>query len=281
LAIGLALLAMPSVAHAGASGRWTPVGSGELRISEQIGVARTADGTLHVAWERHGAGGQDALLQTPVSTAGVVGATVPIVTAWASVGDPALIAQGGALTVFFPATQTLTTGDPHDGLDMAGSADGGGSWSLAPAAVYGRDFAGARTPSATATGAGFVQSWYAASETVVHAGIDPAADAQRGYGAGTNQSVASDPSGAVVVAWCTAVEGPNGVYVAAVDPATGAPAAPAARMPGRPRAADQPRRPGAREPAAGPLLRVGVEAPLRRRRRRGARALMQRHRKAH
>ena len=182
------------------------MGSGELRISEQIGVARTADGTLHVAWERHGAGGEDALLRTPVSTAGVVGATVPIVSAWASVGDPALIAQGSALTVFFPATQTLTTGDPHDGLDMAGSTDGGGSWSLAPAAVYGRDFAGARTPSATATAAGFVQSWYAASETVVHAGIDPAADAQRGYGVGTNQSVASDPSGAVVVAWCTAVE---------------------------------------------------------------------------
>jgi hypothetical protein len=115
---------------------------------------------------------------------------------------------------------------------MASSADGGGSWSIAPTAVYGRDFAGARTPSATATGAGFVQSWYAASETVVHAGIDAAADAQRGYGVGTNQSVASDPSGAVVVAWCTAVEGPNGVYVQTVAPATGAPAAPAARMPG-------------------------------------------------
>ncbi|MDX6700257.1 MAG: hypothetical protein QOF26_483, partial [Baekduia sp.] len=174
-------------------------------------------------------------LQTPIAAAGTAGTAVPIVTGWASVEGPSLVGQGTSLSAFFSGTQTTTTGDPHEGLDLATSADGGATWALAPTAVAASDFASSRDASVVATSAGFVQSWYAGSETVVHAGLDPATPNQRGYGLGTNQMLASSPgaaAGDVLAAWCTGVQGANGVFVQPVSAATGAPAGPARLMPG-------------------------------------------------
>jgi hypothetical protein len=102
---------------------------------------------------------------------------------------------------------------------------------VAPDAIAAGDFVSARDASVAAVGNRFVESWYAGSETVVHAGLDKNVPNQRGYGDGANQALASD-GGTALVAWCTGVQGPNGLYVQAIDPGTGAPAGPASLMPG-------------------------------------------------
>jgi CSLREA domain-containing protein len=195
--------------------RWTPIGSGGMNISDQVGLARTADRALHVAWRRRSAG-QD-LLQTPVAPSGLVGSPVTVVSGWAGVGSPALVARGRALSAFFPGSATLTTGDPTYGLDLATSADAGASWSVSPTAIARNEFAFARTPAAVLTAGGtYLQSWYGTDATVVHAGLDPGAPAVGGYGAGTNQALAASNDGQAMVAWCD-----GAVSLARVDTATG------------------------------------------------------------
>jgi hypothetical protein len=229
----LIAVAAPAPAVAGGPGIWTPLGTtDQLNISDLASLARTRDGTLHVAWHRRIASSSTYdLLTTPVSPAGAVGASVPVVTGWVSIGGPTLLAEGDGLALFFSGPRTNTTGDPTDGLDVAFSG-GGQIWRVDNAAIAVGDFVSARDASVAAVGSTFLESWYAGQETVVHAGIyEPTAPNQRGYGDGANQGVASDGTTALV-AWCTDVQGPNGVFVQPIDPGSGAPAGPASLMPG-------------------------------------------------
>jgi hypothetical protein len=229
-AVMVALLA--SSADAGAATAWRSLGtSGQLNISDLVGTARGSDGTLHVAWSRRASNGLYDLLQTPVLAGGAVGPPGVIVTGWANIEGPTLVAAGSALLAFFSGSQTQVTGDPHEGVDDAITADGGGTWALAPTAVAAGDFAGERDASVALGPDGALTSWYAGEETVVHFGTDPATVNQRGYGLGTGQAIAVSGDSALV-AWCTGVQGPNGVFVQSVDPATGAPGSTARIVPG-------------------------------------------------
>jgi hypothetical protein len=229
-AVVLALLM--SVTAAAAATSWRSLGtSGQLNISDLVGTARGADGTLHVAWHRRSSSGLYDLLQTPVSAGGAVRPPTPIVTGWASIEGPSLVASGSALFAFFSGIQTLVTGDPHEGVDLAITSDGGAGWALAPAAVAAGDFAGERDAGVALGPAGVLAAWYAGEETVVHVGTDPTTINQRGYGLGTGQSIAVSGNSALV-AWCTSVQGPNGVFVQSVDSASGAPAGGARIVPG-------------------------------------------------
>jgi hypothetical protein len=206
---------------AGAAGRWQRFGGGG-NISDQVGLARTPDGVLHVAWRRRRGRVQD-LLQTSIAPSGKVGATTTIATGWASIGSPALVANGSQLAAFFPGTQTLITGDPTEGLDLATSADGGRTWTLAPAAIARNNFAASRTPAAIISQRGnWVQSWYNVDQTVVHTGLDGGVPAVSGYGMGTDQALAATNFNQVMVAWCTELQAQTGVFLARVDPVTGA-----------------------------------------------------------
>ena len=207
-------------AAATAARTWAPIASGGMNISDQVGLARTSDRVLHVAWRRRAAG-QD-LLQTPVTPSGRVGPAVTVVGGWAGVGSPALVASGMALSAFFPGSATLTTGDPTYGLDLATSGDGGASWSASPTAIARNEFAFARTPAAVRTAGGtYLQAWYGTDETVVHAGLDPGVPAVGGFGAGTNQALAAANDGQAMVAWCDQRGAGSDVSLARVDPATG------------------------------------------------------------
>lgn len=229
-AVVLALLA--SAASAWAASSWRSLGtSGQLGIADLVGTTRGSDGTLHVAWHRRTSSGLYDLMQTPVTAGGAVRSPGPIVTGWASVEGPTLLASGSALFAFFSGTQTLVTGDPHEGVDSAVSADGGKSWALTPTAVAAGDFAGQRDASVALGADGALSSWYAGEETVVHFGTDPTTLNQRGYGLGTGQAITVSGDSALV-AWCTGVQGPNGIFVQSVDAATGAPAGPATLVPG-------------------------------------------------
>jgi hypothetical protein len=210
-----------AVAAPSAGAAWKPLASGGMNISDQVSLARTSDGILHVGWFR---AGYD-VFQTPVSPTGTVGTAVPIVSGWASAGNPVLVAQGAALTAFWPGSPTLVTGDPQAGIDIAASADGGRTWAVGLRAVSSDGFAS--SPAAVAAAGTFLQAFYTGRETVVHAGVDPAVRAAGGYGGGTNQALAASAAGEAILAWCTT----GGVFVQAVTPATGAPAGPASNMP--------------------------------------------------
>src|SRR4051812_47591862 len=110
LALVAALAATLVSAAAGSGpGGWQTFAAGKLNTSDQIGLARTSDGVLHVVWHRHAAGGNsDELLHTAIPASGAIGKTSTIVAGWASAGGPSVVAQRQKLSVFFSATKTLT-----------------------------------------------------------------------------------------------------------------------------------------------------------------------------
>src|SRR3954452_18438244 len=57
---------------------------------DQVSPLRTGDGVLHVAWRHPAGSNSDDLLHTTITPDGKVGATVPIVSGWVGVLDPAL-----------------------------------------------------------------------------------------------------------------------------------------------------------------------------------------------
>ncbi len=223
--VGLALTVAMVVGFAAAAGarQWTRIASGGMNVSDQVGLARSSDGVLHVGWRRQAA--TQELLQTPIAASGRVNSAVTILSGWASVGSPALVAQGPVLSAFFPGTATLTTGDPTYGLDLARSFDAGGSWHVSPTAIARNEFAFARTPAAAAVSGSYVQAWDGTDSTVVHTGLDPNVPPIGGYGTGTDQAIATaanvhGQAGQVMVAWCTELAARTGVFLARVDPYT-------------------------------------------------------------
>lgn len=222
LSVGFVLTVVAVVAFAPAAGarRWTRIASGGMNVSDQVGLARSSDGVLHVAWRRQGS--TQELSQTPIVASGRVGSPVTIVSGWASVGSPALVGQGRVLSAFFPGTATLTTGDPTYGLDLARSDNAGASWRLSPTAIARNQFAFASTPAAVGVSGSFVQAWSGPDSTVVHTGLDPNVPPLGGYGSGTDQALAAAADGQVMVAWCNELAAGPSVFLAHVDPATGA-----------------------------------------------------------
>ena len=221
------LTAVVVFAAAAAAHQWTRVASGGMNVSDQVGLARSSDGVLHVAWQQATSTSTQDLFQTPIAPSGAVGSPVTIVSGWASIGSPALVAQGQALSVFFPGAATLTSGDPTYGLDLAKSSPlaGGTSWQLGPSAIARNEFAFARTPAAVAVSGSYVQAWYGTDSTVVHSGLDPNVPPVGGYGTGTDQALASasivnNQPAQVMVAWCDELSASPGVYLARVDPYT-------------------------------------------------------------
>jgi Carboxypeptidase regulatory-like domain len=227
LSVGLIALVAATVAVTPGAGAqpWRRIASGGMDISDQVGLARFGD--LHVAWRRRGAG-SESLLQAPISSYGAVGAPVTIVSGWASVGSPALVAWGPEMRVFWPGTATLTTGDPTYGLDMAETHDAGASWSVSPTAIAGGQSAFSSIPAAVVAEGGmtFVQAWAGPDSTVVHVGLDPSVPPVGGYGMGYDQALAVSagstrgPHNEVMVASCTELGASTGVFVARVDPFT-------------------------------------------------------------
>ena len=233
LVVTLALAAAVSPHASGApQGKWTQIttGGGQSGI-RNIGVARTADGTLHVVWQRE----PGTVLHTGISASGRAGAATPIVTGWAGVGDADVaVGANGELLAFWAGGRTTNSGDPLVGLNLATSTNGGSSWALTPASIVKEAFAHARTPNVAVVNGTPIQAWYDVGEPFVHVGVDPNRPGVRHAPPGTNQEIAANSTGETWIAWCNGLT-PSaglGVYVERIDPATGAAAVPAARVPG-------------------------------------------------
>ena len=90
-------------AQAGPPGSWTRITDKSGRNVDQVGVARTGDGVLHVFWRRRVAATTDALRHTSITAAGKARASSQVLDPMRVIGDPdAVVLPDGRLRVFFP-----------------------------------------------------------------------------------------------------------------------------------------------------------------------------------
>jgi hypothetical protein len=241
--VGLALLCAPSAAFAVATGHWRQVTDQSGQNSDEVAVARTADGTLHVVWRRPTPSSPDSnvdLLERPISAGGVLGSTVPVAQGWVVFGNPAIVVvPGGALYVFDGAQHSTVTGDPNSNLSMWASSDGGATWNLSgPDLITGGAADGADVTAAVGPDGTPFFGWGSSTCLCVHRGTSSAPagnDFQQAEGLGNygyEPSMAVDPaSGQMIIAWYSNGTGHTGMYAATVDPGSGAPASGATLMP--------------------------------------------------
>src|SRR5262245_11492673 len=97
LVAGVGLLLVPATTGAGGPGSWTRIQSGSATAATP-GLARTADGTLHVLWVRGGGANAD-VVQQAISPNGALSGQPTVVAANWQVVNPAadLVRVGSGL----------------------------------------------------------------------------------------------------------------------------------------------------------------------------------------
>jgi hypothetical protein len=209
----LALLALATPASAGPPGTWSKVTNfnSQAANTDEVSLARTADGTLHVLWTQRGT---EAVINTRVSAdaQNVLGAsTVFTYTDGGVNNNSELLRTSTGLRAFFAGL--ISSDQNHDGgLSTATSADGV-TWAVQPTLASQTDGAGNEASSVYAAG-GIGATLFGDGTPLSIWG-----DTGSGYHVGTAQNTpdvrytssfatASDPdaatdaaSGAVAIAW--------------------------------------------------------------------------------
>ena len=228
LAAAIALVAAPAADAA----PWRQVTASGGNSIDQVGLVRTSDGVLHVAWHNGG-----DLLHTAIGANGRIGASSPIQSGWTGHMDAALTAVPGGIRAVWGAIRSTDSSDPNQDLNTALSTDGGASWQLTPGSIvprggqaYGSDAAATTLPNGTV-----LEAWAGTLGTWVHAGLDPATPNFNYQGAlgiyGYQPGLASDAGGRAMMAWFSSGSAQRGVVAQGVN-ADGSPAGAAMTMPG-------------------------------------------------
>lgn len=210
----------------------TPDGSS----TDQVGLARSGDGALHVVWH-HPTGPNTAdLNHTLITSAGKIGATDPIQSGWTGFTNAALVVEPGGLRAFWGGFRTTDSSDPQRETNTALSPDGGASWALQPGqANPGGAQSYASPHAATVRGDGStLQAFAGTLGTWVHAGLSPAApnhDFMAGRQYGNDPNLATDAANRTVMAWYSNATGSLGVLAQNVN-ADGSPGPGPLTMPG-------------------------------------------------
>jgi len=218
-------LAAATAAPAGTPGGWTSIvaGANAPSASQELGLARTPDGRLNVAWSSDLA----AVHAASITAAGQVGSPTTTVSGWSLGGDPTLVTEGTGLRLFFGSVI------PVYGLLTFTAASSAGPWT-GPGVVETADFAYGRTPGVTRTSDGsLIETWYSAADIVVHRGLSPGGGVTiSSGGTNTRPDTITDASGNVFVAWCEFGGGAQGVLVRRIDPASASPIGSQMQLPG-------------------------------------------------
>jgi hypothetical protein len=203
---------------------WTQVTDSEGRNIDQVGVARTEDGLLHVLWRKRAGAQSEEIQSTPIDPDGSVGTPTLASGGWSSAGNPDVVVMpDGSLRTFFagltPSTSAL------DGVISAATSTDAQTWA-SPAKV-------SSTSSAIPEGVGAAVApdgtpWFTYAYSFVlglHQGLDPAvADTDL---VPENQCCAYQPDlafsadGDGYVGWYSNVEGEVGLWVQQIAPTTG------------------------------------------------------------
>jgi hypothetical protein len=238
LLCGLTLALAGAGSAAAAWTRFSPPAADS--VSAPMGVARTADGTLHVLWIAGAGTTNESLMQTSFTPNGHLGATHTVSSGWSTLWPAGLAvsADGHTLNAFWGG---IIQNDPnHQEFNYAYSSDGGSSWTLAPYDLVSGNQVGTTDPSsAVQLGGTFYQAWSGGLSTYVHAGITAApanifsASPTANDCCGNFGALAGDPiSHQLRLAWYSNQNGYTGVYVQQVDPMSGQPVGSPSLMPG-------------------------------------------------
>ncbi len=197
-------------ATAGTAPGWSRI-SGPTQPGSQLGLARTADGVLHVIWNR--GNGPTTISETRLSSAGKTIGTSTVAAGWNGNGGLALLAMPDrTLRLFAPGT---------GGINTFTAPERGGSWTHQSGLGWG----GAIAESAYIIGATLTKQGQPVTAWRGNAGegVPPGSIPLSGYEGGMAQSyLATDASsGAVALAGETNA-GQGGVYVQQILPSLGA-----------------------------------------------------------
>jgi hypothetical protein len=220
LTLLLALTAVAAAAGA-ATSRAAPSRTAWARISGptqpgvQLGLARTADGVLHVIWNRGAT--PTSIFETRLSPSGKTTGTSTVATGWDGNGGLALVVQPDHSLRLFAAGATRP-GSSAYGINTFTAPASGGSWAL-----QGPYWGGATANAAGAIGATLtkdgqsVTAWRGSAAMGV-----PPGSIQDYYGGMTESQLATDAADGGVVLSGVTNSGQGGVYLQQVLPSTGA-----------------------------------------------------------
>lgn len=222
----VAVALVPATALAGPPGTWTRITDTDGVNIDEVGYTRTADNTLHAFWQRKLAPLSQAIMHTPITAAGAVGAGDVVVTGVVATDDPdAVVTPDGRVRVFFMGLgKTLAEG----GVVAANGSGLGGDWVRDGVRVSSTTSA-VGPVGGTLTGSGQPVFTYAlAFHLGVHTGLDatvPDTEVQPdGQCCDYNPDLATDQStGQTTLAWFSNVTGRTGTWARTVVPSITAP----------------------------------------------------------
>ena len=217
----LALVAIAAATLMAAAGRaaprrasWTRI-SGPAQPGEQLGLARTPDGVLHVIWNRGVT--PTSIFETRLSPAGRAAGTSTVATGFDGNGGLALLVMPDR-TLRLIASGAIRPGSPAYGINTFVAPASGGTWSLQSGAYWGGAVANASPVfGATLTKDGRAVTAWRGTAAV---GVPPSSI--QGYEGGMTESqLATDGAGGGIVLSGVTNAGQGGVYVQQVLPSLG------------------------------------------------------------
>jgi hypothetical protein len=216
---------------------WRAVTTPDQSSVNQVGLVRSADGVLHVIWDRPTGPNTEDLLHTTIARSGRLGSTNPIQSGWIGFQNAAPVLDPAGIRVFVGAMRSTDSSDPQDELNTMVSSDGGASWALQPGNVGpdGGQAYGSPVAATTLPNGGTLQTWAGTLGTWVHCGLSPSTpnhNFQAPFGNyGYYPNLATDASARTVLAWYSSASGHLGVLAQDVA-ADGSPIGSAVTMPG-------------------------------------------------
>lgn len=167
-------LSLATSAAAGPRGQWTRLPGTVVNFAEP-GLARTADGVLHVVYVRKN-GTKSDLVHVPVSPAAKVGGDSVALGGWSAMSHPDLLRMpDNSLRVFLGGIRSTAAGDDNDAMNTATAPATGGPWTLKP----GRAAQALYAYATSVTGAGLakdgtpISTWSGSPGLGFHYGVDP------------------------------------------------------------------------------------------------------------
>jgi hypothetical protein len=230
------LLAAVCAAPSAQAAPWKRVTTPDGGSTDQVALARTGDGVLHVVWSHPTGPNTEDLNHTAISPAGRIGATNPMQSGWTGFTPAALVVDPGGLRAFWGGFRTTDTSDPQRETNTALSTDGGASWALQPGQVNPSGAQSYASPhAATVRGDGSTMQAFAGTlGTWVHAGLSPATpnfNYMQNQQYGNDPNLATDATNRTVMAWYSNQTGHLGVLAQDVN-ADGSPVGGPLTMPG-------------------------------------------------
>jgi len=234
-AITAALLAVCGAVPASGA-PWKPITTPDGSSTDQVGLVRSGDGVLHVAWHHPTGPNTEDLNHTVITRAGRIGTTNPIQSGWTGFSNTALVVEPGGLRAFWGGLRSTDSSDPQRETSTALSPDGGASWLLQPGQVNpsgAQSYASSHV--ATVRGDGSTMQAFAGTlGTWVHTGLSPVTpnyNFMEGRQYGNDPNLATDAANRTVMAWYSNATGQLGVLAQDVNP-DGSPGAGPLTMPG-------------------------------------------------